>query len=555
MSCRAVRSIPLLFLLLLISSIRTNRTCKTQLIRSFTLHSRIAPNRQNSVCPNIGINCCTRHDQMKMHKMWVEHTKPHLQSTHLKSLEALGKLNAVAGFKDQIDIGKIVDVYEEFGKPKPHVDVIMHLDKIEAAYKAIEGKVLVEKLKALPDKMKEFYEEVQKMRGGLLCSICNWHNHRYYDLDARSLTYSTKFCDKLVTKFIDILAEKYMEVVQYLLLLDELFFVLTDHRLMEEHLDRAIFHRYILIIKKCRENPNEPTACEDVCREFNLNRLTYMFDGESKVFLNFIKRFMDIVDTLIGEKEDYLKLFSLRKKLWSLKVLKEFTTKKSVLGQEIKADPTATKSKKTGFDLKFVTPLVKNYIERHHPINTIHIETLDDEITMTTLYKLMDHPLDISGFDISFDSNGGIDLVKDSIKLNLDITTEALLALVDAKGGNADSLSEILDEEVKVMLIDLNITDLSNFLTDEHMDFKKMKKLVEPVEEEVPLKPGEKPIVPVKPKPQPQPKPPVPGKKPTGVLEEKTKIKMPFSTKDSGKSSFRPAALLYTILLLGLYFK
>ena len=565
MNCRSISLILVTLAIMLVNPTKANRTCKTQLIRSFTLHSRIAPNRQNSVCPNIGINCCTKHDQMKMHKMWLEHTKPHLQSAHLKNLSALEKLNAVVAFKDQINIEKITDVYEEFAKPKPHVDVVIHLDKIEAAYKAIEGKVLIEKLKALPGKMKHFYSEVQKLRGGLLCTICDWNNHKYFDLEGRNLTYNIKFCNKLVQKYIDLLSEKYVEVVQYLLLLDEFFFIVTDHRLMEEHLDRAIFHRYILIIKKCKENPNEPLACEDVCREFNLNRLTYMFDGESEVFIKFVKRFMHVIDVFTGEKEDFLKLFAMRKKVWNLKLLEEFKKKKSVMSSEIKDDPTAKKAKKTGFNLKFVAPLVKNYIERKHPINTIHVETLDDEITITTLYKMMDHPLDISGFDIDFDLHGGLDLFKDSKKLNLDITTEALLALVDAKGGNADSLNEVLEKEITDMLVDLKITDLSNFLTDEHMEMKKMQKKKEPKEEEEEggkggsgdkggkggsggkgdtggKGGGTKPSAPVK--------------KPTGLDTDKKKLPYnPFATKDVKESGFRLTAFCYTVLILVVFLK
>ena len=48
----------------------TRRTCKTQILRSLRFESRITPNKVNAICPMIGLNCCTNHDIMKMHKLW-----------------------------------------------------------------------------------------------------------------------------------------------------------------------------------------------------------------------------------------------------------------------------------------------------------------------------------------------------------------------------------------------------------------------------------------------------------------------------------------------------
>lgn len=38
------------------------RTCKTSLLRSLELHSRLTANENLSLCPKIFLNCCTNYD-------------------------------------------------------------------------------------------------------------------------------------------------------------------------------------------------------------------------------------------------------------------------------------------------------------------------------------------------------------------------------------------------------------------------------------------------------------------------------------------------------------
>lgn len=452
------------------------RTCKTQLIRSFTLHSRITPNRVNSVCPKVNLNCCTSHDQMRMHKIWTTHGAPHVTTTHTKNNDSFTKLRAVMAFKDRIKATDIFEAFEKFGKPRPSTKTIRHLDDIVQKYKKIEGPALIEKMKVLPKKLAKFHHEVKHLRKGFLCSLCEWHNHRYVNTESMTLTYSVPFCLNIVQKYLDILAEKYIEIVNFLLTLDEFFYIITDQRLMESSLDRAIFRRYILIIEKCKENPGKIKDCAELCRQFNLNRFTYMFDGEDTVYTKFIKRFLDIVDALTGDKEDFLKLFAMKKKNWSEKQFKKFRNSHSVLSKKIIKDPTIKKVKKNSFDLEFKSQAIKTFVERKHPLSSIQIETLDDELSSITLYKLADKPVDISKFMIIFDAHGGLNLFKDSKKLNLDISKEHMIALIHAGGNDASSLSEVLDDSIKQMLNQLKITDLADFLTDQRIEFKKMAK-------------------------------------------------------------------------------
>lgn len=51
-----------LLFIFLFKNINSRRSCKTDILRSFTLHGRITPDKTNVLCPNVEWNCCTTHD-------------------------------------------------------------------------------------------------------------------------------------------------------------------------------------------------------------------------------------------------------------------------------------------------------------------------------------------------------------------------------------------------------------------------------------------------------------------------------------------------------------
>lgn len=61
-------------------SILARKSCRTDLIRSFGLHGRLVPDRSNILCPSVELNCCSTHDQMKIHKRWQGHIKADLET-------------------------------------------------------------------------------------------------------------------------------------------------------------------------------------------------------------------------------------------------------------------------------------------------------------------------------------------------------------------------------------------------------------------------------------------------------------------------------------------
>ncbi len=95
-----------------------------------------------------------------------------------------------------------------------------------------------------------------------------------------------------------------------------------------------------------------------------------------------------------------------------------------MFSEKIKIPEHLKKVKKNSFQLHFKSQSVRNYIQREHPTNTVQIETLDDEISSYTLYKMAQPPMDIAKFLILIDPDAGINLYKDSKETGFEITVE-----------------------------------------------------------------------------------------------------------------------------------
>lgn len=95
--------------------------------------------------------------------------------------------------------------------------------------------------------------------------------------------------------------------MKYALLLDEFIYLISNQRLIKYSADRAILHKYKIMVTKCKGNPK----CFDVCKEYNMNKFSYMFDGEGLFIKDFLKKFRKMMDYLIDVKK-IKKLFEMK---------------------------------------------------------------------------------------------------------------------------------------------------------------------------------------------------------------------------------------------------
>ena len=412
-----------------------------------------------------------------MHKIWAEHGAEHVKNKHNAAIDAFKKLKAIVKDKKDYNLKGILDIYEENRKkPKPTLDTLKHLDDLVDVFFKLDGEEMFGTFDKFMKEYKLMLMKVKWLRMGFLCSLCEMHNHVHINTDIHTITYHDNFCKHIVKNFLDIIAKKYLSYMRMVMVLDEFIFLITDRRIIKKDLDRYMIRRNILIVDKCAKNPFKEGECYDMCLQFNLNRFTDLFDGESEVLKDFADDFPDYKDYLIGVDSDFKKLVEMGKNHWTEKKIKNLRKTDSLMDKKIKKDKTLKPKKKNSFGLQFKTPKIVSFIERHHVLNPLQIENLDDQLDPLVLHKLADNPIDISRFITHFDKKTGIDLFRDSKKLHLHYEKEKLLAMIHAKDTNIGKLSEVLDGQLQKMLEGIIMTDYKSFLGDTRLEFIKLGK-------------------------------------------------------------------------------
>ena len=174
-------------------------------------------------------------------------------------------------------------------------------------------------------------------------------------------------------------------------------------------------------------------ACADLCKEFNLNQFTFMWDGE-KLVLEDMKVKYDVLFKILTSKKPE-KVMKYNKKKWTNKALSTYAKKESVMSKVIVTPVTMKTVKKNKYNLQFKSQSVQSYIEKKTKSHTIQIDGLDDELDSFRLYKMSEPPMDLTKFIVLIEKHG-INLFKDAVGTNLDSTAEQILALIHAKGDN-----------------------------------------------------------------------------------------------------------------------
>lgn len=469
------KNLPLFFLFLVLNHLESKpvmRTCKTDILRSFLLHSRLTPNKFNALCPSVKLNCCTTEDIMTIHKTWTTQTKKSLSMIHIQSFQSFKKLKAIIMMRDQMKLKDIEYAFKKIVKPKARLT--NHTSDILVKLSSLKQSILEATYKKSLSKIKLFHVEVKSLRRSLLCSFCEWHNHNYIDLDSMTVTYSTRFCTTMALKFSKVLYDKYGTIFKFLLLLDEFIYLITGRHLMENAADRITYSRYILLIEKCKGSPDTPSMCIEFCRNFNLNKLSYLFDGEKEVIRDYLARFFSISELLTGSKENYYKLFATQKESWSTARVNKFAKHTSILSGVLHPDPHGNTLKSNAFNLQFKPHNIKRIIEKPHPLSPLQMELLDDQLSSLVLYRVAADPIDITEFVITFSEEGGYNLFRDREGINMDVTADQLMALIHHKLGKLGNLSEAIEDSVERLLSGLNISNIGDFLSTVRLSFKKM---------------------------------------------------------------------------------
>ena len=444
-----------------------NRACKLNILRSFGMNSRVTPNQRNSLCPKVTYNCCSEADQMKIHKLWNSHGKAYIKGTHKLNRDALDKVKSIFLDKEKLDVPKLLKLYKKTFKPSKKFE--NHLNAIVGEWSKKGSQVYKTEYKTLKKQLKTMNNDVYGMRRGFMCGLCEFHNHKFINPQSLTVIYSKKFCIAMFKKFSDTLWRKYALIFRYFIILNELLYLLTDQYIIEP-IEQAIYKRYALQTDICKKK-KALKFCQELCKEFNLNKFTFMWDGE-KIILDDMKvRYEKIFKILSGEKPQ--KIMKYNKKKWTDKAVQSYAKKESVVSKVIVTPISMKTLKKNKYNLQFKSQTVQSYIEKKTKTHTMQIDGLDDELDSFKLYKMSEPPMDVTKFMILIEQHG-LDLYKEANGTNLESTPQQILALIHAKGGSLKNLNEVIEDEVQDVLRKLDIRTIDGIVNDYNLEFDRL---------------------------------------------------------------------------------
>jgi hypothetical protein len=462
----------------IISKSKYNRQCKTEILRSFGFTSRVTPDKLNSLCPRITMNCCTYHDQLTMHKIWSTEQKSALKERYETMIDHFALVNQIISIKDDIALIQYTKNFEKTAQPEPTKFLINHLEKIAADFNNDGMTFYMSVFKGLKDKgLPGLYKEVQKLRESVLCMVCDWHNHNFINLESLTITYKINFCQKLAGNLLPVLYDKYNIVVKMILNFDEWIYLVSGRRLIESHTDRATLRRYILIIDKCKQNTQKIDNCAEFCKQFNVNKFTYMFDGEEELFQQIAENFKNFLEDY---EESPQKVYAERKDTWTMKSLKKFQDNDSVVSTKITKDPNDKAKETNSYKLKFNSQSNTKYYDNGHNLVPTQIEKLDDISENAILFRQQGDPIDLSSLIIVFQRYYGVNLYDESKDMNLSLPKDKIISLIEKKKSLEKSLNEYIEDSARAILDTIKVENIQDWFTDKDMKFKHYSPFVEP---------------------------------------------------------------------------
>ena len=450
------------------------RLCKTSLLRSFGLSSRITANKLTALCPGSEYNCCTKQDQMTMHKTWNKLISTQIELHHQTSLSELKILQSVTRSLDSYNLRDIVKKFVK--EVKPDHELKEHLESLLNRFSEYDGTYYTKVIDSLlkDTSLRKNFDETTKLRKSAMCSYCDWHSQRYYNVGSLMVTYKDSFCFGLVDRYISTAYDKFVKLYPVLRTLEEILMILGQVELFEPEI-RQLLIKMEDITRRCEKDRKSLTACQDFCAEFNPNKYSYIYDGEVEVARNVF----DVLEyhrmaLQRGEADFFISEFNKNRRKWNRHNLQEFRSKKSVLQEKPVMEARFMNIPKNTFNLTFKDFRGKRFIENEHPSSPIQLDTFDSELSPYVLYKLADKTIDISNFYVRIDPSRGLNLFTVEMP-NFEASVEQLLGMLHFEVGSVSRISEELDESTLLYIKLLDVKDYYDLNNDALMKFDRVE--------------------------------------------------------------------------------
>lgn len=219
----------------------------------------------------------------------MAHERKTIKSHYEKSFEIYSLL--VKELKYAYEFAERINTKLKFKK-------ISNCKEISKRLLSFEIVLLQEKIVENLKKMEEFMFESYK---GFYCSICNYQNHKFFNIERQEIVFSEKFCRDMVENTLPSLIFFHLDVHKYLNLVSK-FLLSCDHKgdyMADVPIPRKLIfipdETYAKNLNQCKDERNSQnwfTYCKTTCEMFKITTFEEFFEpylDKYSAFYEFIK--------------------------------------------------------------------------------------------------------------------------------------------------------------------------------------------------------------------------------------------------------------------------
>lgn len=248
------------------------------------------------MCPNVLQSCCSKEDQLLIYSNWVmSHERRTIKSHYEKSIDIYSQL--IKELKYVYDLALKVNTKLKFKK-------ISNCKELSKRILSFEIVLLQDKIMENLRRMEEFMFKSFK---GFYCSICNYQNHKFFNIERLEIMYSEKFCRDIVENTLPSMMFFHVDIHKYLNFVSR-FLLSCDHK--GDYMQDVPIPRKLIFIpdevhaknlKQCRDERNSQnwfTYCKATCEMFRITTFEEFFDpfiDQFSAFHLFIREQIQII--------------------------------------------------------------------------------------------------------------------------------------------------------------------------------------------------------------------------------------------------------------------
>jgi hypothetical protein len=256
-----------------------NLTCTREIVESYGIISYDQAKKERLVmCPHIQYTCCPAYEQFKMFKIYSDTVRPSLillNEVIKKELELLEK-----------EVGNLVASGKIEGKIQGIADKAVQL-RVQFTWNKIKDK----RPKAIFEKLNKYQKVssnyVAAWKSAFFCTICDFANQNFIDIQNKRITYSAASCDAFVQNTITYAYLLNVVLIPYLSALTEIISRLDGNAKYQKLHN---FQRVLKAIRDCvadyKQYDSGLANCKAYCEFFNLVQDVYIYEGYPEFFAN-----------------------------------------------------------------------------------------------------------------------------------------------------------------------------------------------------------------------------------------------------------------------------